>query len=53
MYAQSVIIAMFMFSVTTTSPIRPQLAELHSDAVILRDDFDSYPDFKPDLWFVT
>ena len=39
-------------SVATTSPIRPQLAEVHSDAVILRDDFDSYSHFKPELWLV-
>ncbi|ESO91434.1 hypothetical protein LOTGIDRAFT_228850 [Lottia gigantea] len=30
--------------------LRPQLAELNSDLVILRDDFDSSVNFKPDLW---
>ncbi|XP_050414411.2 reelin isoform X2 [Patella vulgata] len=35
------------------TPLRPDLAELHSELVILRDDFDSSPTFRQDLWKVT
>ncbi|XP_052779173.1 reelin-like isoform X2 [Mya arenaria] len=34
----------------TTSPLRPALAEIHSDSIIFRDDFDSFDGFSPDHW---
>ncbi|KAL5013759.1 hypothetical protein ScPMuIL_008029 [Solemya velum] len=34
----------------TTSPLRPELASIHSDGVILRDDFDSSDDFDRTIW---
>ncbi|KAL4226959.1 hypothetical protein ACF0H5_014936 [Mactra antiquata] len=33
-----------------SKPQRPPLAEMNSDAVIFRDDFDSYESFSADLW---
>eukprot|EP00062_Callorhinchus_milii_P006692 gi/632947500/ref/XP_007889076.1/ PREDICTED: reelin [Callorhinchus milii] len=37
----------------TESPLRPKLAEVHGSNLILRDDFDSYPqmELNPDVWF--
>ena len=34
----------------TLSPLRPLLAELHSDTIIFRDDFDSYDSFSSEHW---
>ncbi|KAH3880980.1 hypothetical protein DPMN_004902 [Dreissena polymorpha] len=34
----------------TLSPLRPVLAELHSDSMIFRDDFDSFKSFGQDHW---
>ncbi|XP_041459310.1 reelin-like [Lytechinus variegatus] len=34
----------------TPSPFRPQLAMIHSDGVILRDDFDSSPELDYTIW---
>lgn len=34
----------------TTSPLRPELAILHGDGIIMRDDFDSSPDVNVLLW---
>ncbi|XP_062590709.1 reelin-like [Saccostrea cucullata] len=34
----------------TTSPLRPELAVLHGNGVILRDDFDSSPDVNMLIW---
>ncbi|XP_045165547.2 reelin-like [Mercenaria mercenaria] len=31
-------------------PLRPVMADIHSDAMIFRDDFDSFESFGPDLW---
>ncbi|XP_060574508.1 reelin-like isoform X2 [Ruditapes philippinarum] len=31
-------------------PLRPVMADIHTDHVIFRDDFDSYETFAPDLW---
>ncbi|XP_005995356.1 reelin isoform X2 [Latimeria chalumnae] len=37
----------------TEAPLRPHLAEIHSNNVILRDDFDSHQDtqLSPSIWF--
>ncbi|MEE6481362.1 hypothetical protein FKM82_012840 [Ascaphus truei] len=36
----------------TEAPLHPNLAEIHSDSVILRDDFDSYQqqELNPNIW---
>lgn len=36
----------------TTSPLRPELAILHGNGIILRDDFDSSPDVNMFIWYV-
>ncbi|GFO21735.1 reelin [Plakobranchus ocellatus] len=30
--------------------LHPELAEVNTDSVLIRDDFDSDPDFNPNLW---
>ena len=35
-----------------TVPLRPELAEIHSDAVIFRDDFEMTEGLRQDLWCV-
>ena len=37
---------------STTSPLRPELAILHGNGIILRDDFDSSPDVNMFIWYV-
>ncbi|KAM4036706.1 reelin isoform 2-T2 [Anomaloglossus baeobatrachus] len=36
----------------TEAPLRPNLAEIHSESIILRDDFDSYKqqELNPNIW---
>uniref|UniRef100_A0A8C3JBP3 Reelin n=1 Tax=Calidris pygmaea TaxID=425635 RepID=A0A8C3JBP3_9CHAR len=36
----------------TEAPLHPHLAEMHSDSIILRDDFDSYhqQELNPSMW---
>ncbi|XP_077327999.1 reelin isoform X2 [Lithobates pipiens] len=36
----------------TEAPLRPNLAEIHSEGIILRDDFDSYKqqELNPNIW---
>lgn len=34
----------------TTSPLRPELAILHGNGIIMRDDFDSSPDVNILVW---
>ena len=42
-----------MFVITgVTAPARPELAEIHSDAVIFRDDFEMTEGLRQDLWCV-
>ncbi|KAK3103287.1 hypothetical protein FSP39_018199 [Pinctada imbricata] len=36
-----------------SSPLRPELATVHNDGVILRDDFDSSDNFSPSIWMLT
>ena len=33
------------------SPLRPELAEIHSDVALFRDDFEN-EDIRSDLWLV-
>ncbi|KAE8616335.1 hypothetical protein XENTR_v10008776 [Xenopus tropicalis] len=36
----------------TEAPLRPNLAEIHSESILLRDDFDSYKlqELNPNIW---
>ena len=40
----------FFLIAPTLSPLRPDLAVIDSNGVILRDDFDSEPDLDSSIW---
>ena len=40
----------FFLIAPTLSPLRPDLAVIDSNGVILRDDFDSEPDLNSSIW---
>ena len=49
MYHRIIISAALILAAVTT-PVRPELAMVHSNGVILREDFDSSPDLDPAIW---
>lgn len=44
------VVSPFLYQGATSSPARPDLAEIHSDAVIFREDFEATSSLNSELW---